>query len=127
MLSRLPFHHAFSLWQTHTHSSLSLSLSLSVCCSCLLSPLLTCLPSPVTLLAVSPISHHLCPYPFKPPISLIHSNPFLYLCYSLSPFHRTCLLPSSPSKPPFTLSSPHPLLKQYYFLFPIICEIGYCQ
>ena len=104
---------------THTHSlslslSPSLSLSLSVCCSCLLSPFLTCLPSPAILLAVSPISHHPCPYPFKPPISLIHSNPFLYLCYSLSPFHLTCLLPSSPGKPPFTLSSPHLLLPSYF-------------
>ena len=104
----LPPLHSLSL-------SLSLSLILSLCCSCLLSPLLTChtflsYPLLPPFLLAYLISHHPCPYPFKPPISLIYSNPFLFLCYSLSPFHLTCLLPManlpSPS-PPLIFSSPH--------------------
>ena len=118
-----------SAYDRLTHTPLSLSLSLSL--FCLLSPLLTC--------------HTFLSYPLMPPFhpscwhALFHtipvpilsslpsfsfSNPFLFLCYSLSPFHLTCLLPSSPGKPPLTLSSPHPLLPSSSH-FPLISHFSF--
>ena len=118
MLSPLPFYHAFSLWQTHTHSPLTLSLSLLFTLTSFDLPYLSLIPPHATLppfLLACLISHHPCPYPFKPPIFLIlKSLSFsMLLSFSLSSHMPPPLLTWQTSPHPLLSSSSPPLILSF--------------
>ena len=112
MLSRLPFHHAFSLWQTHTHSlSLSLCLLLLITLTSFDLPTLSCHPSCckpyfTPSLSLSFQASHL-PHPFK---SLSIS---MLLSFSLSSHMPPPLLTWQTSPHPLLSSSSPPLILSF--------------